>query len=141
MEITRSTARGISRAAWVMAAFGTVVGQIHALARAQAQVRSARAYLFDEVGRVWDDVVAGTRVTVAQRADVRLACTNAAAMSIGAVDRAFSVAGGSAVYLDSPLQRCLRDLHVAGQHAMLSPRLLETWSRLRLGLDADTTLL
>ena len=111
------------------------------LARAQAQVRSARAYLFDEVARVWDDVQAGTRVSVARRADVRLACTNAAAMSIGAVDRAFSVAGGSAVYLDSPLQRCLRDLHVAGQHAMLSPRLLETWSRLRLGLDADVTLL
>ena len=36
MEITPTTARGISRLAWAMAAFGTVVGQVHALARAQA---------------------------------------------------------------------------------------------------------
>lgn len=36
MEISPSLTRGISRFAWVMAAVGTVVGQIHALARAQA---------------------------------------------------------------------------------------------------------
>ena len=36
MEIKSSTARRISRFAWVMAAVGTVVGQVHALARAQA---------------------------------------------------------------------------------------------------------
>jgi len=36
MEISSSMARGISRLAWVMAAVGTVLGQVHALARAQA---------------------------------------------------------------------------------------------------------
>jgi hypothetical protein len=36
MEITATAARRISRTAWVMAAVGTVVGQVHALARAQA---------------------------------------------------------------------------------------------------------
>jgi len=36
MDITTSAARRISTTAWVMAALGTVVGQIHALARAQA---------------------------------------------------------------------------------------------------------
>lgn len=36
MEITSSAARRISQTAWVMAAVGTVVGQVHALARAQA---------------------------------------------------------------------------------------------------------
>ena len=36
MDITPTTARRISRLAWAMAAFGTVVGQVHALARAQA---------------------------------------------------------------------------------------------------------
>jgi len=30
---------------------------------------------------------------------------------------------------------------VACQHVMLSPRVLETWSKLRLGLDADTSML
>jgi hypothetical protein len=36
MEITTATARRISQFAWIMAALGTVVGQVHALARAQA---------------------------------------------------------------------------------------------------------
>ncbi len=36
MDITASAARRISTLAWVMAAVGTVVGQVHALARAQA---------------------------------------------------------------------------------------------------------
>jgi hypothetical protein len=36
MVITASVARRISTTAWVMAALGTVVGQVHALARAQA---------------------------------------------------------------------------------------------------------
>lgn len=36
MEITATAARRISRTAWVMAVVGTVVGQVHALARAQA---------------------------------------------------------------------------------------------------------
>jgi alkylation response protein AidB-like acyl-CoA dehydrogenase len=111
------------------------------LARAEAEVASARAHLHDQVGRLWDVVCSGGRPTVAQRADVRLACTSGAAAARSAVDRCFAVAGGSAVYLSSPLQRCLRDIHVACQHAMLSPRLLETWSKLRLGLDADTGML
>jgi hypothetical protein len=36
MDITSSVARRISQFAWVMAAAGTVIGQVHALARAQA---------------------------------------------------------------------------------------------------------
>jgi hypothetical protein len=36
MEITPSRARWISRVAWTMAAVGTVVGQVHALARARS---------------------------------------------------------------------------------------------------------
>jgi hypothetical protein len=36
MHISSSTARTISRVAWTMAVVGTVVGQVHALARAQS---------------------------------------------------------------------------------------------------------
>ena len=52
MEITPTTARWISRFAWAMAAFGTVVGQVHALARAQAHPGD-----FDEapLARAWGE--------------------------------------------------------------------------------------
>jgi hypothetical protein len=45
------------------------------------------------------------------------------------------------VYEASPLQRCLRDAHVATQHLMVSPRLFETLGKLHLGLDTDTSAL
>jgi alkylation response protein AidB-like acyl-CoA dehydrogenase len=111
------------------------------LARATATLGSARAYLHDQVGRLWDVVLAGSRPTLLQRAEGRLAAHNATAEAARAVDLAFTAAGGSAVYSDAPLQRCLRDVHVATQHAMVSPRLLETFARVRLGLEADTALL
>jgi alkylation response protein AidB-like acyl-CoA dehydrogenase len=37
-------------------------------------------------------------------------------------DACFTLAGGSAVYESSPLQRRLRDLHVAAQHAAVQQR-------------------
>jgi alkylation response protein AidB-like acyl-CoA dehydrogenase len=83
----------------------------------------------------------GARIGTAQRARLRLAAANAAAEAARATDLAYTAAGGAAVYASHPLQRCLRDVHVATQHAMLSPRNLETFARLRLGLDADTGLL
>ena len=111
------------------------------LARATATLGAARAYLHDQVGRLWDVVCAGSRPTLLQRAEGRLAAHHAAAEAARAVDLAFTAAGGSAVYSDSALQRCLRDVHVATQHAMVSPRLLETFAKVRLGIEADTALL
>lgn len=118
----------------------TAIVQIE-LARAEAQLGSARAFLHDEVGQAWLTVTRGDRVEVQDRARLRLACHHAAAESAGATDRAYTAAGGSAVYSSNPLQRCLRDIHVATQHAMLSPRTLETFAKVRLGLPADTALL
>jgi alkylation response protein AidB-like acyl-CoA dehydrogenase len=111
------------------------------LARATARLGSARAYLHDRIGRLWDLVQAGGRASLLERAEARLAAHNAAAEAAQAVDSAFTAAGGSAVYADGALQRCLRDVHVATQHVMLSPRVLETYARVRLGLEVDTALL
>ena len=49
--------------------------------------------------------------------------------------------GGTAVYRASPLQRCLRDIHVATQHAMVAPPTLETIGGVMLGLDAHGVML
>jgi hypothetical protein len=42
--------------------------------------------------------------------------------SVRVVDACFAQAGGSAVYDRSPLQRRLRDIHVAAQYAGVHPR-------------------
>jgi alkylation response protein AidB-like acyl-CoA dehydrogenase len=44
------------------------------------------------------------------------------ATSVRAVDACFALGGGTAIYASSPLQRRMRDLHVAAQHAAVQQR-------------------
>jgi alkylation response protein AidB-like acyl-CoA dehydrogenase len=111
------------------------------LARAEGVLRSARAFLHDELSGAWDRACAGDPVDVATRARIRLACTHAATSAAAATDVAYNLGGGTSVYETSPLQRCFRDVHVATQHLMVSPRLNETLGRLFFGIDADTSAL
>jgi alkylation response protein AidB-like acyl-CoA dehydrogenase len=113
----------------------------HDVAKAQACVSAARAFLHDEIGRAWALVQRGDRPSVEQRARIRLACTHAAEESIRAVDLAYHLGGGSAVFMSNPLQRCFRDIHTASQHLMVSGRILSTVGRVLLGLDTDTSTL
>jgi alkylation response protein AidB-like acyl-CoA dehydrogenase len=111
-----------------------------ALARATAAHRSARAFLHEALHDAFETVRAGGRVDLDQRSAVRLAAANAAEASVSAVDLCFRSAGGTAVYDTSPLQKCLRDVHVAQAHMMTSDRNLITYARLRFGLPAQTAL-
>ena len=112
-----------------------------ALARAEAALSSARAFLRDEVATAWETVLRDERVDVAQRARIRLACSNAAEATSLATGLVYNAAGGSAVYDTSPLQRCFRDVNTATAHLLISDRNLVTYAKLRLGLEADTSML
>ena len=41
---------------------------------------------------------------------------------VSVVDKCFALAGSAALYDDSPLQRRMRDIHVAAQHNLVQPR-------------------
>ncbi len=109
-------------------------------ARAEATLRSARAFLHDEVGQAFSAVESGRDVSLEQRIGVRLAATNAATAGASAADTAFTLAGGTAVYDTSVLGRCSRDAHVVTQHIQTAPKLNEKIGRLLLGLDDDTSM-
>ncbi len=111
------------------------------LATAEAGLRSARAFLLDELATAWAAVLAGDRVDVAARAAIRLAAVHATQAAVAAADTAYTLAGGTSVYATNPLQRCLRDVHVVTQHLMVAPKLRETLGKVLLGLDADTSTL
>ena len=110
------------------------------LARAEAELRAARAFLIDELGSAWDTAVAGAEVTVAARTGIRLAATHAATVGAEVADTAFTLAGGTAVYDSSVLGRCLRDAHVVTQHIQTAPKLNEKIGKLLLGLDDDVSM-
>jgi alkylation response protein AidB-like acyl-CoA dehydrogenase len=111
-----------------------------AVAEAEATWRSARAFLMEAAHAIYDTASRG-EVSVADRAELRLAMTHATRSAARVVDRMYEAAGGSAVFHSSPLQRCFRDVHVATQHAMVAAPTLETIGCVLLGVETDTTRL
>jgi indole-3-acetate monooxygenase len=107
------------------------------IARADAAVRSARAFVREVVEDCWAAASTGVMTDEHKRL-LRLAATNAAERGAEAVDLCYHAAGGTAVYETSPLQRVYRDTHVATQHGMVAPRTLEPLGRMVFGLPTDT---
>jgi len=107
------------------------------IARAEAQLRSARAFFYGAIDAAWAAAQAGGPVDVAHSRDMRLAVNHAVSEAAAVVDAMYTLAGGAAVYAASPLQRHFRDVHVATQHFMVAPNTLETAGRLFLGLEAN----
>ena len=108
------------------------------VARAEARLRAARAFVDDAVGDAWEAAGASGTITVEQRAALRMAASHALGESAAVVDEAYALAGGSAIYSSSPLQRRFRDVHVATQHMLMAPSVWELAGRLMLGVPADT---
>ncbi|MFI9814759.1 acyl-CoA dehydrogenase family protein [Saccharothrix variisporea] len=111
------------------------------LASAEARLSAARAFLHTETAARWAAAVSGAPTSDLDRARLRLACSHAAAEAASVTRLAFDLGGGSGVFADSPLQRCLRDAHVAAQHGLVSRRLFETYGAVRLGVATDTSRL
>ena len=109
-------------------------------ARAEAMLRSARAFFYEAIDAAWQEALEGP-VSLERRSEVRLATTHATHAAAEAVDRMYHTAGGTSVYQSSPLQRHFRDVHVATQHMMVGPATWELTGRVLLGLDADVSTL
>jgi indole-3-acetate monooxygenase len=113
----------------------------HDIGRAAAIVDAARAYLFGELAAAWDEVQRGESPSLERRARIRAACSHAAQEAARAVDIAYHLGGGSAVFATNPLQRCFRDAHTATQHLQVGRRIFESYGRLLLGLEVDGSTL
>lgn len=111
------------------------------VARAEAAVRSARALLYDAVDQAWQAARADAAISIELRAGLRLAATHAVESAAAAVDAAWSLAGGSAIYATGPLERRFRDIHAATQHMLVGPATWELTGRSLLGLEFDSTQL
>ena len=109
--------------------------------RAEALVRSGRAFLDDAIDRAWVRAETDGAIGTAERVGLRLAATHATDSAARATDLVYNAGGGTSVYAASPLQRCFRDVHVATQHAMVGGATWELAGRILFGLDTDTSQL
>jgi alkylation response protein AidB-like acyl-CoA dehydrogenase len=105
------------------------------VARAEAKLRAARAFLFDAMAE------AMAEPTLASRARLRLAAAHAAEESAAVTAIAYQAGGGSAIYAKSPLQRQFRDAHVVTHHVMVNATATTLAGRVLLDLESDTTTL
>jgi alkylation response protein AidB-like acyl-CoA dehydrogenase len=109
-----------------------------AITRAEGGLRSARAFVVDALGAMWDTALAGDVPTVDQRAEFLVANQQAMRAAVEAVDTAFSFAGAGAIHAGNPLGRCFRDIHAAAQHIFFSPLASKRYAKVRLGIEQPT---
>jgi alkylation response protein AidB-like acyl-CoA dehydrogenase len=110
-------------------------------ARAEARRRAARGFLLEAIDTAWEEAETGGELSVPARANLRLAATHAMAEAAAVVDAVYTLAGGTAIYAASPLQRRFRDVHVATQHMMVGPATWELAGKVVLGLDVDPAMI
>ena len=119
----------------------TVAGNGHSqmlLSQAESRLRSARLYVREVAGAVWDSCCAGDWPPPLLRAELALASCHAMRTAVEAVESLYRLAGAEAVFTGHPLERCFRDLHAGSQHIIFSATQEQQFARVRLGLDPAT---
>ena len=105
-----------------------------ALAKAEAQLASARAFMEQAAEEAWACAAAGEKLSSEHRRRLRLAASHGTWAAAEATGAAYHGGGGSAIYAKSRLQRCFRNVNVTTQHIMVGEPTFELAGRGRLGL-------
>jgi alkylation response protein AidB-like acyl-CoA dehydrogenase len=105
------------------------------LARADTELRGARALLYESAESIWATVAASASLTLEQRARVRAAAVWATERAAGVVTSAYRAGGGGSVYAGSALQRRLRDINAVTQHFLVRRDTLTTAGAILAGQD------
>ena len=105
------------------------------IAKAEARLASVRTFFYEATEAAWETVCAGDPVSAKQASMIRLATVEAARGGAAAVQAAYMLAGTTAIFLSSPLQRYMRNAMVVTQHAFLNDGVYDSAGAVALGLD------
>lgn len=111
------------------------------IARTLARLRAARMYLHGTLSEVWQSVLATGRLTLDQRAAIRLAATHVIHEATAVADFSYHWAGATAIFETSPFERRFRDIHAVAQQLQGRASHFETVGQIILGQEADTSFL
>jgi alkylation response protein AidB-like acyl-CoA dehydrogenase len=113
-----------------------------AVAAAQASLNAARALYYEAIEAAWKAAAeVDVPVSVALRNDLRLAATHAVRTSAEVARSMYDLAGGTAIYDRSPLQRHFRDAHTATAHFQVNEASRELPGRILLDLPTEASML
>jgi alkylation response protein AidB-like acyl-CoA dehydrogenase len=111
------------------------------VARNEAALGSARSYLVDILKECWagaDDI---EPLGSADRARVRLGCSQAIRAALDVADTVYRAAGTSAIFLGTPFERRFRDIHTLSQQIQSREAHFETVGKVMLNGDPDNSFL
>ena len=111
------------------------------VATAEAKLTSAWSFMNETAADSREIAQQLAEPTDEQMRLLRLSATHATQTAAEVTELMYKAAGGAAVYKTSPIQRTFRDVFVATQHAMVAPRTMEIYGRMKLGLDTNTATL
>lgn len=106
------------------------------IAKAEALLRSARAFFYEATEEAYETLLAGDELSVEQRASLRLASTNAARAGADVTLAVYRLSGTTGIEADHMIARHMQDAMVVPQHAFLSDGTWQNAGRVLLGLDA-----
>ena len=107
------------------------------VARQEATLRQARAYLLQELRDCWDHVVQHGSLTLEQKVLIRLAATSAIHRAREVAEACYLEAGTTAIFESNPFERPCRDMHAAGQQVQARTAHLEAVGAYLLGLEPN----
>lgn len=107
------------------------------VARAEALLGAARAYLYETVRDAFETTSRGAFLAINQKMAIQLAVSHAVRSAADAVDLVHQAAGTSAIRLEQPFERYFRDANVMTQHAFGSASRFESVGKLMFGLETD----
>jgi alkylation response protein AidB-like acyl-CoA dehydrogenase len=110
------------------------------VARAEARLGSARAYLIETLTTIYAQADEVAPIEIADRARVRLACTNAIQGAAEVTDFAYKAAGVDAIFPGSPFERRFRDMHTLSQQIQARGAHFESVGQILLGVPPEVFL-
>ncbi|HZP57929.1 MAG TPA: acyl-CoA dehydrogenase family protein [Dehalococcoidia bacterium] len=110
------------------------------IARAEAALGGARAFMYDALDDLWQTVACGQEPALRQQALLRAACVQATETAASVTRTASTLAGSTSVYRASSLQRHARDADVITHHFTQAPHVWEDAGRALLGLQPHAFL-
>ena len=106
------------------------------LAKAEAELRSARTYLLAVTDDAFECLSTGGELDVTARTLLRLAATHAARVGAEVARTVYRISGTVGLFTDSHIARCLRDAIVIPQHLLLAEGTWEQAGQVLLGRPA-----
>ena len=110
------------------------------VARSEARLSAARAFLLGSLEEIWRDVAQSGRLTLDHNTTIRLASTWAIHQAREIVDTAYHAAGATAIFESNPFERRFRDVHTVVQQYQGRQAHFETVGQVLLGLQAEGTM-